>query len=926
MMSEETSSIYRLLKESSKETVMSVKQTRKELQDLKDTIMKSVESLQVNALRHNNDGLKKVSEMLIEVTKVVTTVSKQDWILGKLGFDEMYDREHSIEDAHKQTFRWLLYDSLEDDPKLPDETDGTQRGVPIAHSSEDTAAPEAGLAFRDWLSSGNGIFFISGKAGSGKSTLMKYLANDEFTKKCLESWAGKTSLVFGRFFFWNAGTEMQKSIEGLYRNILSEILRQCPPMMEVAFPRHCNNELNLTDDRLGRSPFRFSELETVFEQLIRNDDIFQRHSICLFIDGLDEYQGDHWKLAILLKDWAETRGVKICVSSRPRNEFIQNFNHPKKHLKLHELTREDIRKLTACELENDERFARMVARDAGYSSLISSVAARAEGVFLWVRLVVRELLSGLGSSYSIQQLEEELAGLPQGLRALYQRMFAGIKGSDERRAARTLLLLTWSPRHDFGQHGVIVHSVVDELVDGTFNIDGLYAGKLGAPFMSGDVAERVRITSERLNNRCKGLVQIYTTQPGREWGASLGFIHRTVYDFFSEDTMQEELSLVAKSFEPAKFCTVALLRLLGSSFTTRKTPEAEGSEYEQGVKEYYRDNYTCVMSRFIYRILDLASDAAEPSTFRKELAATHSVMMKLFPGLEPNDSSVKRSMRISARGNVSDFQPEVSGRIFERPDELWLALCAVWELRDPISIRLSMCSDMVESELGAQILLYASLNAMGPLRRPRSSLNRLSVALLEQGFLPNGGLPSQYRLHGVGDVAPRLDRVLSNLPLQHWTVWTLLLHALTAVMHYGEPLWRPSGFFETFLKYGADPTVLFVGYRIVTKDFGADLMGPFYFDFRQLLESSDQPKKFAILSELDRKQHKSPREVVYGMLKAIWPQDVAETIPRIKTEVLRSSIFLTVAITTETDLPRFEVSRIDQWAGTPGAQHSIASM
>jgi hypothetical protein len=46
----------------------------------------------------------------------------------------------------------------------------------------------------NWLSSGNGIFHIAGKLGSGKSTLMKFLCNHPQTKDALQKWAGMFKL------------------------------------------------------------------------------------------------------------------------------------------------------------------------------------------------------------------------------------------------------------------------------------------------------------------------------------------------------------------------------------------------------------------------------------------------------------------------------------------------------------------------------------------------------------------------------------------------------------------------------------------------------------------------------------------------------------------------------------------------------------
>ncbi|KAJ2995799.1 hypothetical protein NUW58_g1167 [Xylaria curta] len=125
--------------------------------------------------------------MLTKVTDAVTIVSKQDWILEKLGFNEMYDREHSIEDVYEKTFLWLLLDdSSIGVPDSSDKTGATQHKAPITRLSEDAARRKVSLAFRNWLDSGDGTFLISGEAGSGKSTLMKFFANDGVTKTVLK--------------------------------------------------------------------------------------------------------------------------------------------------------------------------------------------------------------------------------------------------------------------------------------------------------------------------------------------------------------------------------------------------------------------------------------------------------------------------------------------------------------------------------------------------------------------------------------------------------------------------------------------------------------------------------------------------------------------------------------------------------------------
>lgn len=77
---------------------------------------------------------------------------------------------------------------------------------------------------------------MPGKAGSGKSTLMKLLATDDGTLDSLRRWgAGDRLLVFS-FYFWNSGTPLQKSLEGLFRSILLQALQECPELGEKLFP------------------------------------------------------------------------------------------------------------------------------------------------------------------------------------------------------------------------------------------------------------------------------------------------------------------------------------------------------------------------------------------------------------------------------------------------------------------------------------------------------------------------------------------------------------------------------------------------------------------------------------------------------------------------------------------------------------------
>lgn len=135
-------------------------------------------------------------------------------VLESLRFQTITERYEAVAEAHKKTFEWVF-------EPMVDEED------PNAVQWDD---------FVDWLREGQGIYWINGKAASGKSTLMKFIYDNPRTKEILGQWADKKPLHIAKFFFWWAGTKIQKSQDGLLRSLLYEILRQMPELTPLILP------------------------------------------------------------------------------------------------------------------------------------------------------------------------------------------------------------------------------------------------------------------------------------------------------------------------------------------------------------------------------------------------------------------------------------------------------------------------------------------------------------------------------------------------------------------------------------------------------------------------------------------------------------------------------------------------------------------
>jgi len=440
-------------------------------------------------------------------------------IFGGLRFQTMTDRHDGIVEAHERTFEWIF-----------------------DMSSKETRWSN----FIDWLRDEDGVYWVNGKAGSGKSTLMRYIYDNPKTKEVLRAWAAEVPLSIAGLFFWNSGTVEQRSYIGLLRSLIYEVLHQQRDLISVVFPGRWATEYSqfFSPTLLDREPWTLPDLVQSFKMLMRQQ--VTPLELCLFIDGLDEYDGEYEMIAELMKSAANSNSVKVCASSRPLLVFEDAFR-TSPTLRLQDLTFDDISNYVRDRLDNDARFRRLAQEDPQtVFKLVEEIVTKADGGFLWVRLVVKSLLDGLSNRDSISDLQRRLRLLPPDLEGLYTHMLDLIDGFYVVKASEMFQIVRAAREQGENARNVGVEpeplsclalSFADE-EDPNFSINA----PLGE-ISQKKTPDRCQLMADRLKCRCAGLLEtqgfdnIYSgpsLASNATSEAKIQYLHRTVKDYLDQ--------------------------------------------------------------------------------------------------------------------------------------------------------------------------------------------------------------------------------------------------------------------------------------------------------------------------------------------------------------------------------------------------------
>lgn len=432
-------------------------------------------------------------QKLISLSDIYTT-GAADAILQTIDFEERTARHESIPYAYTTTFQWVFDKKGQQGPHL-----------------------------LEWLEEGGKVFWITGKPGAGKSTFIKFVADSPGTKTALRKWAGQSRPIIGCHYFWSSGSSIQKSRNGLLRSLLHDIFSKAPELIQQTCPRRWKKALSM-NSAVGPA-WSSSELSRTIIDLVKKADA--KFKFCFFIDGLDEasLEVSDKDLCDTIVDLSNCPNVKLCISSRPWNRFTEYFGS-RPTVSIHELTRNDIRIYAQQELSRHPRWENLDNENGTRDSMVTEIVQRAQGVFLWVVLVVRQLREGLTNYDTSKDLWKRLDRIPDRLTKFFRLIVQSVEPFYLQKMAETLLIAA------AGQGPL--HSAIYTFHDRCDSNPNYAIEEQLIPWNDEQLESETRPFSIRLNSRCKGLLEVDAFD-------RVNFLHRTLRDFLRMEEMYGEL-------------------------------------------------------------------------------------------------------------------------------------------------------------------------------------------------------------------------------------------------------------------------------------------------------------------------------------------------------------------------------------------------
>ncbi|KAH7236531.1 hypothetical protein BKA59DRAFT_534138 [Fusarium tricinctum] len=513
---------------------------------------------------------------------------QHEQLLSSLRFPEMNSRKNDIKNNYPGTFNWIFeYHDMLAEPEHSESrqlSQDTEEGdlntcgcVNFAEKNDHSAFE----CFPGWLKSDSNLFWISGKPASGKSSLMKFLALNQQTIDNLNNWHSDVRIL--THFFWKPGQLLQRNVQGMALSLLYQVLDDEPDLSRKLwetqhFIRHKRYPSDWCLDELSEALVLALETSTGF--------------FCVFLDGLDEAKDlehlpwPYWTDSQVVHRLLKVKNLKLCASSREEKAFCSFFKEAFR-LRIHQLNIHDIthfvrERLDICGLDCRDR-----------DRLVHKVVQRAEGVFLWVALVVDSLNRAIRqSSTTMEMLEERLEQTSSDLTELYVDMWGRIGDDAQLSSIRAIasryfnLVIVARKMHDYkwsddAETHALRNCMSSLLVMATAIEDRPMESILskGRIMTAEELFACCAKVEHELNLVCRGLLEVtnhvqesgYVTWNGDQRlcdsnSRKVDFIHRSAFDFLMDTRPGLQFLQVCGLYESDHVARILAAHLIRSRF------------------------------------------------------------------------------------------------------------------------------------------------------------------------------------------------------------------------------------------------------------------------------------------------------------------------------------------------------------------------
>ena len=227
------------------------------------------------------------------------------------------------------------------------------------------------------------------------------------------------------FYYSYREGEKQTNHSNMLRSVLYDVLEQ-----KQEFFYHFQPYYREVSKGVEHPEWCYESLQAILLSVAKNHPLSER--LYLIVDAMDESDDSERANVIkLLRELCAARGaciVKVFVASRPIAGLSGHPTKDQRMIRLQDVNYSDILKFTASFLGSPALDLPPSIADLA----VKYITENAQGVFIWVDLVKKEILQYAADGYTKNQIFHFLKSLPTELEGIYKRILMRLEGGKGR--------------------------------------------------------------------------------------------------------------------------------------------------------------------------------------------------------------------------------------------------------------------------------------------------------------------------------------------------------------------------------------------------------------------------------------------------------------------------------------------------------------